>query len=97
LSSGVFIIAITRPNDNKDAVLEWEGNMEPSREPLASLFSLATFSWVDPIVLQGYNKILEITDIWNLAPKNKAAIILADYRRLKRTGKLSWHLLYYFR
>jgi ABC-type multidrug transport system fused ATPase/permease subunit len=97
LSSLVFGIAITTRKGNKAVALEWEGDIEPSREPLASVFSIATFSWVDTIVWQGYKKTFEIKDVWNLIPKDKAANILADYRQLKKTTKLTWHLLYYFR
>ncbi|KAI9746517.1 MAG: ABC transporter 7 [Claussenomyces sp. TS43310] len=93
----LFTIAITTRKGNKSVEMEWEGNMEPSREPLASLFSLATFSWVDAIVYKGYMKTFELPDIWNLAPKDKAAYVLADYRRLQRTTRLAWHLLRYFR
>jgi len=97
LSSLVFGIAITTRKGNKAVALEWEGDIEPSKEPLASVFSIATFSWVDAIVWQGYKKTFEINDVWNLIPKDKAANILADYRQLKKTTKLTWHLLFYFR
>lgn len=97
LSSLVFGIAITTRKGNKAVALEWEGDIEPSKEPLASVFSMATFSWVDAIVWQGYRKTFEINDVWNLIPKDKAANVLADYRQLKKTTKLTWHLLYYFR
>jgi len=97
LSSLVFGIAITTRKGNKAVALEWERDIEPSKEPLASVLSIATFSWVDAIVWQGYRKTLEINDVWNLIPKDKAANILADYRQLKKTTKLTWHLLYYFR
>lgn len=97
LSSLVFGIAITTRKGNKAVALEWEGDIEPSREPLASVFSMATFSWVDAIVWQGYKKTFEIGDVWNLIPRDKAANILADYRQLRKTTKLTWHLLYYFR
>ncbi|TAQ88276.1 hypothetical protein B7494_g3387 [Chlorociboria aeruginascens] len=93
----VFGIAITTRKGNKAVVLEWEGDIEPSREPLASLFSIATFGWVDAIVWHGYRKTFEITDVWNLMPKDKAAAVLADYRQLKKTTALAWHLMRYFR
>jgi ABC-type multidrug transport system fused ATPase/permease subunit len=97
LTSLLFGIAITTRKGNKAVVLEWEGDIEPSREPLASLFSLATFSWVDAIVWHGYMKSYEMPDVWNLIPKDKAAAILADYRQLKKTTSLAWHLMRYFR
>jgi ABC-type multidrug transport system fused ATPase/permease subunit len=93
----LFAIAITTRKGNKAVVLEWEEDIEPSREPLASLFSIATFAWVDPIVWGGYKKTLELSDVWNLLPKDKAAAILADYRQLRKTSALTWHLARYFK
>ncbi|CAG8959352.1 hypothetical protein HYFRA_00001250, partial [Hymenoscyphus fraxineus] len=97
LTTLVFGIAITSRKGNKAVVLEWEQDIEPSREPLASLFSIATFSWADPIVWKGYMKTLELPDVWNLLPKDKAAAVLADYRQLRKTRALTWHLASYFK
>ena len=92
----LILIAITSRKGNKVVILEYEDDIEPSKEPLASLLSIATFGWVDAIVWQGYKKAYEISDVWNLAPKDKAAAVLADYRQLKKTSRLAWHLLKYF-
>ncbi|CZS93813.1 related to bile acid ABC transport protein [Rhynchosporium agropyri] len=97
LVSLLFSIAITTRKGNKTVVLEWENDIEPSKEPLASLFSIATFGWVDAIVWQGYQKTFELADVWNLLPKDKAASVLADYRQLKKTTALTWHLVGYFK
>lgn len=97
LTSLLFGIAITTRKGNKAVVLEWEGEIEPSREPLASLFSIFTFAWVDAIVWQGYKHTFEMVNVWNLVPKDKAAAVLADYRQLKKTTILTWHLMRYFR
>ena len=97
LVSLLFSIAITTRKGNKAVVLEWENDIEPSKEPLASLFSIATFGWVDAIVWQGYQKTFELADVWNLLPRDKAAAVLADYRQLKKTTALTWHLMGYFK
>lgn len=97
LVSLLFSIALSTRKGNKDVVLEYEGDLEPSKEQLASLFSLATFSWVDSIVWKGYMKTYEIGQVWNLIPRDKAANVLADYRQLKKTTALTWHLLRYFK
>ncbi|KAF2171065.1 hypothetical protein M409DRAFT_19038 [Zasmidium cellare ATCC 36951] len=97
LTTLLTIIALTSRKGNKAVELEYEDSIEPSREPLASLFSLATFAWVDPIVWNGYRKAVDMKDVWNLIPKDKAAAVLADYRQLKKTHILAWHLLRYFR
>lgn len=97
LATLLSLIAVTSRKGNKVVVLEYEGDLEPSKEPLASLFSLATFGWVDGIVWQGYQKTFELPDVWNLVPKDKAGAVLADFRQLGKTSKLAWHLLRYFR
>ena len=79
-------------SDNKaDEVQLNNGALSP--EPSASLFSLATFTWVDPIILQGYKKNYEIADIWNLPPHDKAAVILARSRRSQKYSRFVVHLL----
>ena len=93
----LFGIAVTTRKGNKTVVLEWEDGIEPSREPLASLFSIATFAWVDAIVWQGWKEPMELDHVWNLLPRDKAASVLADYRQIKRTGALAWHMLKYFK
>lgn len=97
LSTALAIIALTSRKGNKTVVLLYEGNLEPSHEPLANLFSIATFGWVDGVVWQGYKKSFELADVWNLAAKDKAAAILADFRQLRKTTSLAWHLLKYFK
>lgn len=91
------IIAITSRKGNKVVVLEYTDDLEPSHEPLANLFSIATFGWVDAIVWQGYRKTFELSDVWNLAAKDKAAAVIADFRQFKKTTNLAWHLLKYFK
>lgn len=91
------IIAVISRKGNKVVALEYEDDLEPSREPLANLLSIATFGWVDAIVWQGYRKTFELSDVWNLAAKDKAAAVIADFRQFKKTSNLAWHLLKYFK
>ncbi|PKS07256.1 hypothetical protein jhhlp_005858, partial [Lomentospora prolificans] len=97
LTSLLFFMTINTRKGNKTVLLEWENGIEPSREPLASLFSLATFTWVDPIIWNGFKNTTEMSMVWNLLPKDKAASVLADYRTMKRTTSLAIHLLKYFK
>ncbi|USW51695.1 Putative AAA+ ATPase domain, ABC transporter type 1, transmembrane domain-containing protein [Septoria linicola] len=97
LTTLLALIALCSRKGNRAVELEYEDGIEPSKEPLASLFSLATFGWVDSIVWTGYKKAFEMKDVWNLMPRDKAAAILADYRQLKKTSILAWHLLRYFK
>lgn len=97
LTTILFGMAMTTRKGNKTVMLEWEGDIEPSREPLASVFSLLTFAWVDNVLWEGYKKPMEMSKVWNLLPKDKAAAVLADYRQVKKTGKLAFHLAKYFK
>ncbi|MCJ1382885.1 hypothetical protein MMC17_005998 [Xylographa soralifera] len=97
LASILAIITITARRGNRTVVLKYEEKLEPSHEPLASLLSIATFSWVDAIVWKGYIKTLELSDVWNLLPKDKAANVLADFRQIKKTSKFAWRLLKHFK
>lgn len=93
----LFSMAMTTRKGNKTVLMEWEDGIEPSREPLASLFSLAVFGWVDAIVWKGWQAPMEMEHVWNLLPKDKAAAVVADYRAMKQTGSLAIHLLKYFK
>lgn len=97
LNTLLTLIALLSRKGNKAVELEYENEIPPAREPLASLLSLATFSWVDPVVWLGYKKTYEMQDVWNISVEDKAAVVIADYRQLKRTTALAWHLLRYFR
>lgn len=97
LNSILLIIALSSRKGNETVELEYEGDIQPSREPTASVFSLATWSWVDSIVWTGYKKTYELSDVWNLTPKDKAATVIANYRQVKKTSSLAFHLLKHFK
>ena len=97
MATMLAVVAVTSRKGNKAVVLEYEDDLEPSHEPLANIFSSATFGWVDSIVWQGYKKTFELSDVWNLAAKDKAAAVIADFRQFQKTTKLAWHLLKYFK
>ncbi|KAF2219714.1 bile acid-transporting ATPase [Elsinoe ampelina] len=90
------IIALSTRVGNKAVELEYEGNLEPSKELTASVFGHATFTWLDPLIYKAYKQTLEIPDVWNLIPQDKAAKVLADYRQVKKTSSLALHLLKFF-
>lgn len=91
------LLALLSRKGNRTVALKYEDDLDPSREPLANLFSIATFGWVDAIVWKGYRKTLELSDVWNLAARDKAAAVTANFRQTKKTTRLAWHLLKYFK
>jgi ABC-type multidrug transport system fused ATPase/permease subunit len=96
LSTLLLLIALTTRRGNKPVLVEHEDGLEPPRHPMASLLSLATFAWLDPLVLKGYRNPLELKDVWNLTPSQKAASVLTDFRKRQMKGSLAWKLLRYF-
>lgn len=97
LNTVLTIIAGTSRIGNSAVHVEYEGDLKPAQEPLASVISALTFTWVDSVVWTGYKKAYEMSDVWNLAVNDKAAAILSDYRQLKKTNALAFHLLKYFK
>jgi ABC-type multidrug transport system fused ATPase/permease subunit len=97
LTTLLFSIILISRKGNRDVVLEYEGDIEPSHEPRASLLSLASFSWADTIIWRGWNKTLEMSDVWNVQLKDKAEIVLSSFRQVKKTHSLAVRLLLYFK
>ena len=96
-STVLFLVAMTSRRGNRAVLLEYENDIEPPHEPLASLLSLATFSWADALIWRGYKKPLEIADIWNVGVKDKAAAVLAGFRQHQKTHSLALRLLLHFK
>lgn len=96
LSSFLLLLAVTTRRGNKPVLVPHEEGLEPARHPLASLLSLATFSWLDPLILKGYRQALELEDVWNLTASQKASTVLEDFRRRQYKGSLVVKLLRYF-
>ncbi|OJJ83074.1 putative ABC bile acid transporter [Aspergillus glaucus CBS 516.65] len=96
LSSVLLSVTLLSRRGNKPVWVPREDGLEPPRHPMASLFSLATFSWLSPLIYKGYRQPLELHDIWNLTTSQKAAAVLQDFRHKQPEGKLVWRLGRYF-
>ena len=97
LASLLMLIAVSTRRGNKAVLRNYENDLKPSNEPLASLISLCTFAWADAIVWQGYKKQYELKDVWNLLPRDRCVNILEEYRQLKKTTILAWHFVRFFK
>ncbi len=97
LSTALFLIVLLSRKGNKTVLLEHECGLEPSHEPVASLLSLAMFSWADAIIWRGYKKTLELGDVWDLSMRDKAATVLSEFRQIKKTHSLAIRLLMFFK
>lgn len=81
--SVLCVVTISVRKGNTVVVQTVTDGLEPSKEPLASLWSLASYSWVDAIVWQGFWKPLELKDIWNLRNDDLAVTVLTSFRQTK--------------
>lgn len=77
------IIALSSRRGNKPVWQEAHNGLEPSQEPVATVFSVLTFGWVDPIVWKGYWKPFELSDVWNLREDDFAVYVLNAFRQTK--------------
>lgn len=96
LSSFLALIAIST-RDPQGVVLTHQADLNPSKEPFASVLSLATFNWVNAIVWHGNNKNFKLTDVWDLQREDQANQRLRRFGRLPRTTGLLWRLLSHFK
>ena len=96
LSTLLLCIASLSRRGNRAVMVPYDENLEPPQQPMASLASLTLFSWLSPLVYKAYNRPLELEDINNLSPHEKAVSVLADFRRKQPSGRLLWRLGRYF-
>lgn len=97
LTCALCVTVLVSRRGNRAVTLEYEGDIEPSKEPLASLLGQLTFAWTDGIVWRGWKRPLEMTDVWNVAAKDKAELVLEHFRQIKKTHMLAVRLLLFFK
>lgn len=71
--------------------------LEPSPEPISSLFAQMSYSWFDPIIWKGYFKDLKSFDIWELREDDHSYHVLYNYRKIVTAGGVLWKMMIYFR
>ncbi|KAM5448741.1 Transporter of the ATP-binding cassette (ABC) [Microsporum audouinii] len=96
LSTILLLIALTTRKGGETVLVQHEDGMTPPKDQFASLFSLASFSWMDSFIAMGYKNSLEIKDVWNLKPDGHATAVLASFRQYKKACTMAWNLVGYF-
>ncbi|KAK6362145.1 hypothetical protein TWF730_005842 [Orbilia blumenaviensis] len=91
------VIVLTTRKGNKPVKQEIIDGLEPSHEPLASLYSLASYSWIDPLIWDGYKSPLEMKRVWNLRKDDHAIVVLNSFRQTKKVASLTWRLIGFFK
>ncbi|KAH6646530.1 P-loop containing nucleoside triphosphate hydrolase protein [Truncatella angustata] len=63
---------------------------QPSPEHKAGFFSLLTFQWMAPFMQLGYQRPLELNDIWDVNPQRSVPVmqtrLLASFERRRQSG-----------
>ncbi|CAN6663394.1 ATP-dependent bile acid permease [Trichomonascus vanleenenianus] len=82
---------------NKPARLYVSPGHQPNNERISSIFSLFTFSFMDPLIWQGYWEHITAKDIWDLNEVDHAFHVLRRFRKVKTTVTFTWKVINYFK
>jgi len=97
ISTILCVLVLTCRRGNKSVIRVSAKGLQPPQDQVATLFSLWTFSWVDPLIFLGWKKILTMEDVWDLAPEDQASFILSKYRGTKQKMSVALRLFYHFK
>uniref|UniRef100_A0A060SZS5 ARAD1C02970p n=1 Tax=Blastobotrys adeninivorans TaxID=409370 RepID=A0A060SZS5_BLAAD len=97
LNSALFYLNWTSKYGDKPAKLYVTPNIIPSNEPVASLFQLVTFSFVDPLIWKGYWNALRMNDVWELREDDHAYHILRGFRKTPAALNMVLRMVRYFK
>ncbi|KNE65845.1 hypothetical protein AMAG_09813 [Allomyces macrogynus ATCC 38327] len=61
--------------------------LAPSLEPVATVWQHLTYSWLTPLVSAGYQRPLELADLWDLVLDDKSSATIREYMQHARTGR----------
>jgi ABC-type multidrug transport system fused ATPase/permease subunit len=70
---------------------------KPSPEPVSSLYQLLSFSWVQPMIWQGYKVPLDMEDVWELREDDHAFHVLNKFTKLPINHSLLNRLAMHFK
>ena len=68
-------------------------SLTSSGELSSSIFSKATFTWVDALIWRRDTKDYEISNLWDLLPRDKSFFIMMGFQKHARAPKLMWKLI----
>lgn len=102
LCTTLFVATFSTSSGNRPVILYSTGSAPPSQEPVSSLFSLISFSWIDPLIWKGYWRPLETEDIWDVREDDHAYQVLKKFRTLERVKhnkpvSFAWRMCVHFR
>ncbi|ODQ68048.1 hypothetical protein NADFUDRAFT_76405 [Nadsonia fulvescens var. elongata DSM 6958] len=96
VSALFFNIIFAKFGDRSPRIYVTPG-IKPSPEPVSSIFSLCSFSWLNSLIWDGYQNSLNMEEIWDLREDDHAIYIINLFRGLKSTSSFSLRLLKSFK
>ncbi|AMD21014.1 HEL267Cp [Eremothecium sinecaudum] len=99
----LFLILFTAKIGNKPALLyRTSPAITPSPEPVASIASFISWSWVNKLIWKAHLRTVRLEDVWGLILEDHSIFVLKSYRKFvnERIGKpktFSHNLIYYFK
>lgn len=93
----VLIVGTARTSDSPGVIYATSDGIRPLPEPVSSIFSLATYSWIDPMVWKAFHSPLSMHDIWGLRQDDYALPIVQGFQASKLAAKFSVKLFAHFK
>ncbi|SCW00905.1 LAFE_0D00716g1_1 [Lachancea fermentati] len=99
LNLALFCILFTAKIGNKYQILyRTDDLIKPSPEPVTSLMSFISWSWLDPFVWNAHLHSVQMKDIWGLRLDDYAIFVMKKFRQFVKgkSTKFSRNLIHFF-
>ncbi|QLQ77932.1 hypothetical protein HG537_0A01790 [Torulaspora globosa] len=97
----LFLLLFFSPSGNKDPVIyKTDDEIIPSPEPVSSIASFISWSWLDPFIWTAHKSTIENKDVWGLSLEDYSIFVVKKFKHYtKRFGKkrgFAVNLLFFF-
>ncbi|CAN3503757.1 ATP-dependent bile acid permease [Diutina catenulata] len=92
----IVVVVTTGVPDAPASVYVPRNGATPSPEPISSLYSIFTYSWVNPMLATASKHTLRLHEVWGLRGYDYAFPVLLKFHEIKRFS-FTFKLLYHFR
>ena len=99
LDLALFMLLFTAKIGNDHSVLyKTNPNIKPSPEPVTSIMSFISWSWIDKFVWEAHLHSVKLKDIWGLMLEDYSIFVLKKFKAFTRNtnGRFSYNLIRFF-
>lgn len=84
----LFLLLFLSPQGNKNSVIYMtDSTITPSPEPVSSIASFISWSWINKFVWTAHKSTIEFKDVWGLSLEDYSIFVVKKFRRY--TGRFS--------